>query len=89
MAYAKIGYTGAKVSNYNSLTYNFQGYSLGLGYKHIFQGGLYGFVEGNYFSYDNQTETATNTVARGRTLTSSGTNGLTSYNILVGIGYKF
>ncbi|UOD51364.1 outer membrane protein [Orrella daihaiensis] len=89
LAYAKIGYTGAKVTNYNSLTYNFKGYSLGLGYKHIFQGGWYGFIEGNYFNYGNQTESATNTVAQGRTLTSSGTNGLTSYNILVGVGYKF
>lgn len=89
MAYAKIGYTGAKVNYYNSLTYNLQGYSLGLGYKHMFAKGWYGFVEGNYANYGSQTKTATNPVAQGRTLTSSGTNGMTSYNLLVGVGYKF
>lgn len=89
MAYAKVGYTGAEVSNYNTLTYNFTGYSLGLGYKQIFSDGWYGFIEGNYASYGEQTESATNPVSIGRTLTASGTNGLDTYNILVGVGYKF
>jgi len=89
MAYAKIGYTGAKVTNYNSLDYNFKGYSLGLGYRHMFKGGWYGFAEANFADYGNETESATNPIARGRTLTSSGTNGLQTYNFLVGVGYKF
>ena len=89
MAYAKIGFTGAKVTNYNSLDYNFTGYSLGLGYRHVFQGGWYGFAEANFADYGNETESATNPIARGRTLTSSGTNGLQTYNFLVGMGYKF
>jgi outer membrane immunogenic protein len=89
LAYAKIGYTGAQVKEYTSLTYNFTGYSLGLGYKQFFSAGWYGFAEANYASYGSQTQSATNPVAGGRTLTASGTNSLTSYNGLVGIGYKF
>ena len=89
LAYAKIGYTGAQVTEYTSLTYNFTGYSLGLGYKQIFSGGWYGFAEANYASYGSQTQSATNPIAVGRTLTASGTNSLTSYNALVGVGYKF
>lgn len=89
LAYAKVGYTGAQVANYNNLTYNFSGYSLGLGYKQFFSAGWYGFVEANYASYGNQTESATNPLPGGRSLTASGTNGLTTMNGLVGIGYKF
>ena len=89
LAYAKVGFTGAQMTNYNSLTYNLQGYSLGLGYKHMFKSGWYGFVEANYASYGKQTKSATNPLPGGRSLTASGTNGLTSYNILAGVGYKF
>jgi outer membrane immunogenic protein len=89
LAYAKIGYTGAQAKQYDTLTYNFTGYSLGLGYKQVFSGGWYGFAEANYSSYGNQTKSATNPISPGRTLTASGTNSLTSYNVLVGVGYKF
>lgn len=89
LAYAKVGYTGAQATEYTSLTYNFTGYSLGLGYKQLFSGGWYGFAEANYASYGSQTQSATNPISPGRTLTASGTNGLTSYNGLVGVGYKF
>jgi len=89
LAYAKVGFTGAQLQNYNSLTYNLQGYSLGLGYKHMFKSGWYGFVEANYASYGKKTQSATNPLPGGRTLTATGTNGLNSYNILAGVGYKF
>lgn len=89
LAYAKIGYTSAQATEYTSLTYNFTGYSLGLGYKQLFSGGWYGFAEANYASYGSQTQSATNPLPLGRTLTASGTNGLSSYNGLVGVGYKF
>jgi opacity protein-like surface antigen len=75
--------------NYNTLTYNFTGFSLGLGYKQIFRDGWYGFAEANYADYGSQTESATNPVAPGRNLTASGTNGLSTVNVLVGVGYKF
>ena len=90
LAYAKVGYTGARVENYNTLTYDFTGLSLGLGYKQIFRDGWYGFAEANYADYGSQTESATNPLPRnGGTLASSGTNGLSTVNVLVGIGYKF
>jgi len=92
LAYAKIGYTGAQAVEYTELAYNFTGYSLGLGYKQMFSDGWYGFAEANYASYGSQTRSATNAVAVGRqalSLTASGTNSLTSYNVLVGVGYRF
>ena len=89
MAYAKVGFTGAKVTAFESLDYNFTGYSLGLGYRHIFKDGFYGFVEANYANYGSQTRSASNPIAVGRTLTASNTMSLTTYNILVGIGYRF
>jgi len=89
LAYAKVGHTGAQVANYNNLIYNFSGYSLGLGYKQFISAGWYGFIEANYASYGKQTQSATNPLPGARTLTASGTNGLTTYNGLVGVGYKF
>lgn len=92
MAYAKVGFTGAKVLAFESLDYNFTGYSLGLGYRHMFKGGLYGFVEANYADYGSLTKSVSNPISgasSGRTLTASNTKSLTTYNFLVGVGYKF
>lgn len=88
LAYAKVGYAGAQASMYNNLTANYTGYSLGLGYKQFFDAGWYGFIEANYASYGNQTVTV-NDPPGGRNISASGTNGLTSMNALVGVGYKF
>lgn len=78
LAYAKVGYTGTSYKNESEgITDNLQGYSLGLGYKQIIRGGLYGFAEGNYFSYNNKT------TACGSKLSGN------SMNLLVGVGYKF
>ena len=78
LAYAKVGYTGTSYKNETEgITDNLQGYSLGLGYKQIIRGGLYGFAEGNYFSYKNITR------ACGNNLSGN------SMNLLVGVGYKF
>ena len=76
LAYAKVGYTGTTYK-FPDTNYSLSGYSLGLGYKQIIDGGLYGFAEGNYFSYGNKT-------------TEGGVklNG-NSMNFLVGVGYKF
>ena len=49
LAYAKVGYTGASFDTGGDTT-NYTGYSLGLGYKQIITGGLYGFGEVNYAS---------------------------------------
>ncbi len=76
LAYAKVGYTGTSYKFVDS-TDNLTGYSLGLGYKQIINGGLYGFAEGNYLSYGNKTT--------GSGVKLSGN----SMNLLVGVGYKF
>jgi hypothetical protein len=87
LAYAKIGYSGAQFKNNSTgasaTTSNYNGYSLGLGYKQIINGGLYGFAEGNYFNYGDKTSTAVN---NGTSVTKTG---VSSYNLLVGVGYKF
>jgi len=88
MAYAKVGFTGAKVLAFESLNYNFTGYSLGLGYRHMFKGGLYGFVEANYADYGSETKVESNPNP-GRSLRATNTKSLTTYNVLVGVGYKF
>jgi outer membrane immunogenic protein len=82
LAYAKIGFAGlsAQTTDPENLkdTYNFTGYSLGLGYKQAINGGLYGFAEGNYFSYGSKT-----------LIEATGNIKPSTFNLLVGIGYKF
>ena len=75
------------------------GYLVGLGYKQIITGGLYGFVEGNYMSYSSPSDTFTTKVTALNTvhgITSAGTrtvttnfSSLNSYQALVGLGYAF
>jgi outer membrane immunogenic protein len=88
LIYTKFGYTQAniEVEGYDSHTPS--GYSLGLGYKQIFTGGWYGFVEGNYFVYGDQKRTDIG-YYDGDTYSQSVTNSSTDYNIMVGVGYKF
>lgn len=81
LAYAKVGYTGTTYSfteEGSTDNYNLTGYSLGLGYKQIIDGGLYGFAEGNYMSYGQKTVSTPPVRLSGN-----------SMNLLVGIGYKF
>jgi hypothetical protein len=75
------------------------GYLVGLGYKQIITSGLYGFVEGNYMSYNSPSDSFTTTVTALNTvhgISSAGTrtvttkfNSLNSYQLLVGMGYAF
>lgn len=91
LLYGKVGYTGATIKDTfgsSSTNTNYTGYSLGLGYKQIIQGGLYGFGEFNYMSYGNQTASASGTVS-GYTVNSSITSNANAYNLIVGLGYKF
>lgn len=91
LLYGKVGYTGASIKDTfgsSSSTTNYTGYSLGLGYKQIIQGGLYAFAEGNYFSYGNKTSTSSGVVA-GYNVSASTTTNANAYNLLVGIGYRF
>jgi outer membrane immunogenic protein len=79
LAYAKVGYTGANVTSEGGDNTSLNGYSLGLGYKQIISGGLYGFGEVNYASYGNAS------VGGG----ASGSFSANVTNVIVGIGYKF
>jgi hypothetical protein len=87
LAYAKVGYTGASFDTGGDTT-NYTGYSLGLGYKQIISGGLYGFGEVNYASYGNQTSSQSGVVS-GSVLSTSVTSSANVTNLLVGLGYKF
>ncbi|HBK44149.1 MULTISPECIES: outer membrane beta-barrel protein [unclassified Polynucleobacter] len=91
LLYGKVGYTGASVKATEggvSNTQNLTGYSLGLGYKQIIQGGLYGFGEVNYMGYGNHTNSYSG-VAGGYTYSYSLTSSANVFNAVVGIGYKF
>lgn len=97
LAYFKAGYSsisekytppGSTSANPNSgsSSSTVGGYVVGLGYKQIITDGFYGFAEGNYMSYSKPTLS-----------TGFGTNGykintspsINSYQLLVGVGYKF
>jgi hypothetical protein len=66
------------------------GYIVGLGYKQIIQGGLYGFAEANYMGYGNVTNSITQSYTNGTgTFTSNTSASLNAYQLLVGVGYKF
>ncbi len=92
LIYGKLGYTGATTqitfTGSNNPSTNFTGYSLGIGYKQILSGGWYGFVEGNYFVYGNQTVNM-NGINNGASYTSTSTVNAKFYNALAGIGYRF
>jgi outer membrane immunogenic protein len=77
LAYAKVGYTGTNVEIDNATT-SYTGYSLGLGYRQIIQGGLYGFIESNYASYSSKNVEG-----------ATGTATPSAMNVLLGVGYKF
>lgn len=61
------------------------GYVLGLGYKQMIANGFYGFAEANYMSYGKPSFSSVN----GLTYTLSNSPSLSTYQALVGIGYKF
>ena len=91
LLYGKVGYTGASIKSSlggSSGSQTYTGYSLGLGYKQIITGGLYGFAEGNYFNYGNKTNTYSGTIL-GAAYTETLTTSANAYNFLVGVGYKF
>ena len=67
------------------------GYIVGLGYKQIIQGGLYGFAEANYMGYGDISGSVTQSYTDGTpgTFTSRTSASLNAYNLLIGVGYKF
>jgi len=94
LAYVKLGYTNQrlKYSQTNccsvpSNTDNVNGYVLGLGYKQIITQGLYAFVEANYYAFERASLSSTYADGPGGTVSSNPSS--STYNLLVGVGYKF
>lgn len=73
----------------SSSTTTLNGYVLGLGYKQIITGGLYGFAEGNYMSYSKANNSGSIVNGDGSTSKINSNSNLSSYQLLVGVGYKF
>lgn len=91
LLYAKVGYSSSQIQSTErsfSYTTDLSGYILGLGYKQIITGGLYGFGEINFASYGNVTKSYSGSFG-GYSATGSNTLGANSTNALIGIGYKF
>jgi hypothetical protein len=101
LVYLKAGYSSVSIkqqtpttyktdnsgSLYNSNSTSTQGgYVVGLGYKQIITGGFYGFAEGNYMSYGKPSFSAP-AQSDGYKITSNPS--INSYQLLVGVGYKF
>jgi opacity protein-like surface antigen len=103
LVYLKAGYSSVNIKangpnsysdadgvlplNSGSTSKTLSGYVLGLGYKQVISGGLYGFAEGNYMNYG---KTTFNGSLQGDIPASTSANAsLSSYQLLVGVGYRF
>jgi len=93
LVYGKFGYAGTQIkttlSGGSAQSANYKGYLVGIGYKRIISGGLYGFVESNYTAYGSQTQTSNGNLGNVTTYNISTTNKVSSYNTMIGVGYKF
>jgi opacity protein-like surface antigen len=63
---------------------NLSGYVLGVGYKQVIAGGLYGFGEGNWYDYS---KSKTNTALANNTVSSNPS--AYTYTLTAGVGYNF
>jgi opacity protein-like surface antigen len=97
LIYAKVGYSGSQIeitAGSGTLSpgqvdkYNLSGYVLGAGYKQFIMGNVYGFIEGNYNKYQSTSISSASSNGSSSNSTSGNLN-VSSYNFLVGIGYKF
>ena len=84
--------TGTSTDPARSVTSTVGGYVLGLGYKQIITGGLYGFAEGNYMQYSKGNTNGspfTSTQNDYRVSVSNSNPASSAYTLLIGVGYKF
>jgi outer membrane immunogenic protein len=86
-SYTQTGFSESLASPTTTSTLN--GYVLGLGYKQIISGGFYGFAEGNYMSYNNSNTSSTVSSPDGTSSAVNSNTNLSSYQLLVGVGYRF
>ena len=88
LLYAKFGpSTLEKVKPETGKLVGYHGYDLGLGYKQFIAGGFYAYGEANYYIYQSLIQANSYVGPPANTVTS--TQGLSNYNLLVGVGYKF
>jgi opacity protein-like surface antigen len=84
LVYAKVGYTGATANtdseSFGKASSTLSGYALGLGYKQVISGSLYGYAEFNYANYSNVTVPYSQL---------SGTVNATGMDVMVGLGWRF
>ena len=86
-----VNYNGFDLSvplNMGSSSSTLSGYVVGLGYKQMITNGFYGFAEANYMSYSNPSFSYSGAVGDLPTTSNLSAN-LNSYQLLVGVGYKF
>ena len=86
LAYLKAG-TQTQVNNSNTGP-NFNGYLLGIGYKHLIYQSVYLFGEANYASYESQTKNQSTTTS-GQSVNASVTTKPQGSRYLLGLGYQF
>lgn len=67
------------------------GYIVGLGYKQIITGGIYAYGEANYMSYGSSNFGRSTAIpgSSGISFNTNTSSSLNSYQLLVGVGYKF
>jgi opacity protein-like surface antigen len=84
LIYAKVGYTGATANTeseaFGKASSTLSGYALGIGYKQVISGSLYGYAEFNYANYSNVTVPYAQL---------SGTVNATGMDVMVGVGWRF
>jgi outer membrane immunogenic protein len=83
--YSDSGFSGPITPALGSQSKTVSGYILGLGYKQMISSGLYAFAEGNYMSYTKPNFSVTS--GNGEAITVSPS--ISSYQLLVGVGYRF
>ena len=99
LVYLKAGYSSVQAKATSpaqstdpsiSNTINTSGYIVGLGYKQIITGGLYGFAEGNYMSYASTSSNVSwRSTNNAYNVSVNQTGASNAYTLLVGVGYKF
>ena len=72
-----------------STTSTVGGYVVGLGYKQMVTSGLYAFGEANYMSYSKANTSMSGSNSEGLRVSVSQNPSLNSYQVLVGLGYRF
>jgi len=84
LVYAKVGYSGATANtdsdSFGQASSSLSGYALGLGYRQVIRGGLYGYAELNYAKYNDVDVPYAQL---------SGKINATGMDVAVGIGWKF